>query len=291
MQRRPRPQVIPPEIRRQAINIRPRLPLRRPPFQHRIVDRNALHLRVAFREHSRELRGSPGLRDLLERRHHIRRMFPNRVYQRLRPPKKNPAIPRKVPRHQEPFGRMPVRLLAKTLHPPGGNVSRHTRTLLDVPVAGLHPRRRNPQHHDVFSRRRKLHAGRNHLGKPRSIGHPRGLKETPPSPSRGLRAPAKTPSARMPEPYSAASARSRSAPASTPEAVPRSCPQASRSSPPRRLPDAPPAPNAPASAESSSRRHPAQAPASPAPAGSAARTASHCHLPESPAQTASSHHS
>ncbi len=221
MQRRPRAQIVPPKVRRQAVDLRPLLALRRARLQHRVVDRDVLALRILLRKH-RSNSGVPYAAAIVSSSGAISGACSRIAFASVR------ALHRKIPPFHAKFpaarncsavcwsGFSRKRLtrrtgIASSAHSSGidARPARCTRSRSPAASAARPaPRCSRPPPPACTP-------ARDHLGKALHVRHHVVRRKDARAPSPARSSPAETPPARTPEPCCAPPARSEYAPAAT----------------------------------------------------------------------------
>ena len=146
-QRRPRPQVVPANLRRDH-----RSTLRA--LHHRIVQRDRRRRPKGRRLQPQKVQIRPRpSQGRLRRSQNLRAIAPHLLHQPTRPHNEHPAVPEIRPGGQIARSRRRVRLLHKGRHRTGPARTPHrprqNRPLADVAVARLRPVRHNPEGHEI----------------------------------------------------------------------------------------------------------------------------------------------
>src|SRR5258705_9552896 len=154
VQCRPTAKIVPLEIARKTIDLRPLLAFGRTRLEHGVVDADVLALRINLREDEIKLRLRSPVRfsNPLQQRSHRRTMLANSIRQRSRAPQEDSCVPRIVAGRDKLLRQRGIGLLGKPLHPPHCNTLRSLslRAQLDVTITSLSSRRRNAKHNDLL---------------------------------------------------------------------------------------------------------------------------------------------
>src|SRR5580698_3697928 len=94
VQRRPRAQIVPAEIRRDAVNVGLALALCRARLQNRIVYADVLALWIELSKGLLELAAAVAVSNFLEQRRGFRQVLAQRIGERLGAPEEHAAVPR-----------------------------------------------------------------------------------------------------------------------------------------------------------------------------------------------------
>src|SRR5580698_3577577 len=156
VQRRPRAQIVPAEIRRDAVNVGLALALCRARLQNRIVYADVLALWIELSKGLLELAAAVAVSNFLEQRRGFRQVLAQRVGERLGAPEKHAAVPEEIPSLHELLGNCRTRFLGETLHP-HRTIARLAADL-NVAVPSLRASRLDTDDHDVRAGCRDLRA-------------------------------------------------------------------------------------------------------------------------------------
>src|SRR5208337_2217986 len=113
VERGPGAKIIPPEARRDAVDARLAFALRRPRFEHGVVDADVFALGIELGECLVKAASSIAGGNLRQKRRRSRQMLAERVSQRPRTPNKHPAVPEEVARLDELLRHVGGRLLGE----------------------------------------------------------------------------------------------------------------------------------------------------------------------------------